>query len=289
MTAIVGKPDFSTPQAPLVLSLFPGIDLLGRAFELEGFCVVRGPDPAIGTGDIRDFNPPRTFTGIIAGPPCQDFSVARRIPATGEGIAMLNQCVRIIEEVIPAWWLIENVPTVPDIRIEGYTHQRIDLRANEFGLRQSRLRHFQFGSRFFQVLIVERGPEVDATEACAMACEGEKASRRTWSNFCELQGLEPDFDLPYFTQAARYRAVGNGVPLPMGRAIARVIYSGLVHQQGVRVCRCGCGRRVTGKQSSAGPACRKRIQRNSFLKYGSNFPPGGASSQRAADPGQSHL
>jgi hypothetical protein len=28
----------------LVLSLFPGIDLLGHGFELEGFCVVRGPD-----------------------------------------------------------------------------------------------------------------------------------------------------------------------------------------------------------------------------------------------------
>ncbi len=28
----------------LVLSVFPGIDLLGRGFEAEGFCVVRGPD-----------------------------------------------------------------------------------------------------------------------------------------------------------------------------------------------------------------------------------------------------
>ncbi len=28
----------------LILSLFPGIGLLDRAFELEGFCVVRGRD-----------------------------------------------------------------------------------------------------------------------------------------------------------------------------------------------------------------------------------------------------
>jgi len=28
----------------LVLSLFPGIGLLDRAFEEEGFCIVRGPD-----------------------------------------------------------------------------------------------------------------------------------------------------------------------------------------------------------------------------------------------------
>ena len=36
----------------LVLSLFPGIGLLDMAFELEGFCVVRGPDVLWG-GDIK--------------------------------------------------------------------------------------------------------------------------------------------------------------------------------------------------------------------------------------------
>lgn len=40
----------------LILSLFPGIDLLGRAFEELGACVVRGPDLLWG-GDIRAFSP----------------------------------------------------------------------------------------------------------------------------------------------------------------------------------------------------------------------------------------
>ena len=31
----------SPGHAELVLSLFPGVDLLGRGFEAEGFCVVR--------------------------------------------------------------------------------------------------------------------------------------------------------------------------------------------------------------------------------------------------------
>lgn len=57
----------------LVLSLFPGVDLLGRAFEELGFCVVRGPDPLWG-GDIHNFHPPPRFEGIIGGPPCQRFS-----------------------------------------------------------------------------------------------------------------------------------------------------------------------------------------------------------------------
>lgn len=41
----------------LVLSLFPGIGMLDRGFEEEGYCVVRGPDVLWG-GDIRSFHPP---------------------------------------------------------------------------------------------------------------------------------------------------------------------------------------------------------------------------------------
>lgn len=34
--------------APLVLSVCPGLDVLGMGFEVEGFCVVRGGDPIFG-------------------------------------------------------------------------------------------------------------------------------------------------------------------------------------------------------------------------------------------------
>jgi DNA (cytosine-5)-methyltransferase 1 len=55
----------------LVLSLFPGIGLLDRAFEMEGFCIVRGPDLLWG-GDVKTFHPPKgRIDGIIGGPPCQ--------------------------------------------------------------------------------------------------------------------------------------------------------------------------------------------------------------------------
>ena len=68
------------PGASLVLSLFPGIDLLGRGFELEGFSIVRGPDLIFG-GDVRTFSVPRgRFDGVIGGSPCPDFSRARRAP-----------------------------------------------------------------------------------------------------------------------------------------------------------------------------------------------------------------
>ncbi len=60
-----------------VLSLFPGIGLLDRAFEEIGFAVVRGPDLLWGD-DITDFHPqPSCYAGIIGGPPCQAFRVLR--------------------------------------------------------------------------------------------------------------------------------------------------------------------------------------------------------------------
>lgn len=42
-----------------------------------------------------------------------------------------------------------------------------------------------------------------------------------------LQGLPADFDLPPFTTSAKVKAVGNGVPLPMGRAVAAAVLRAL--------------------------------------------------------------
>lgn len=242
---------------PLVLSLFPGIDLLGMGFEEAGFCVVRGPDLIFG-GDIRLFNAPRgRFDGIIGGPPCQDYSRKRRTPPTGYGNAMLEEFKRIVEQARPLWWLMENVAEVPDLTIAGYSWQRLDLRAAEFGLEQNRLRHFQFGQRTGYPLILPREQTTKATQPCALASEGTKADRRAWPEFCQLQGLPPDFSLPAFKQSERYRAVGNGVPVPMARAIAEAIKK----PNGGIPCACSCGRPLKGGQTYATPACRKRAQR----------------------------
>ena len=63
----------------VVLSLFPGIGLLDRAFEERGFSVVRGPDVLWG-GDIANFHvPPGRFDGVIGGPPCKRFSRLRHL------------------------------------------------------------------------------------------------------------------------------------------------------------------------------------------------------------------
>lgn len=244
----------------LVLSLFPGIDLLGRGFEAEGFCVVRGPDLIFG-GDIRTFHVPAgCFDGVIGGPPCQDFSKRRRTAPTGYGIEMLCEFTRIVTEAQPVWFLMENVPTVPSLQVDGYTIQRFDLNASECGLRQNRPRHFQYGDRRGHVIIVERASHVTDTEPCCMASEGKRSNRRSWADFCELQGLPRDFALPGMTQAGAYSAVGNGVPVPMARVIARAVTRSRA-PVGFRLCECGCGRPVGGRMVTATVACRKRLQR----------------------------
>src|SRR3954466_16146717 len=100
---------------PLVLSLFPGIGLLDMAFELEGFCVVRGPDVLWG-GDVRRFSPPAgRFDGVIGGPPCQIFSALRHLnPLAGQKHGnLIPEFERVVEEAGPAWFLMENVPDAP--------------------------------------------------------------------------------------------------------------------------------------------------------------------------------
>lgn len=139
----------------LVLSLMPGIDLLGLAFQEEGYCVVRGGDPIFG-GDVRkEHYPAGKFEGIICGPPCQMFSplsrlvrAAGRQPRFGNLIPEFTRCV---DEARPAWFLMENVPQAPEPAPAGYGVKAFLLDnsaldgGDGFGLEQRRTRRFSFG------------------------------------------------------------------------------------------------------------------------------------------------
>jgi len=244
----------------LVLSLFPGADLLGRGFDSAGFVVVRGPDTLLGQ-DVRAWSVTQVchaFEGIIGGPPCQDFSRARRRPPTGHGRAMLEEFRRLVTEADPDWWLLENVPGVPDVHIPGYVTQRFNLFASEFGLRQKRNRSFQFGSRDGCKLVLLRGTQSQSLKPAALA---STSGHRTFADFCELQGLPRSFTLQGLSRRAKYRAVGNGVPVPMSAAIAKAIAARSHITADIRLCACDCGRPVTGRQVSATAACRKRLER----------------------------
>lgn len=242
----------------LVLSLFPGIGLLDRGFEAAGYCVVRGPDLIWG-GNIRSFSPPAgAFAGIVGGPPCQDFSAARRDEATGNGLAMLAEFIRCVTEAQPVWWLLENVPAVPDVQIDGYQWQRIDMTAREFGLTQHRLRHIQFGCNDGSVLVRNESGHIDGSGLTHSVCASD--STTPWDRFCVAQGLPADFDIPAFTVGAKRSAVGNGVPLPMATALAEMVRDRQPASD-VRLCGCGCARIVTGQRTYTGSACRMRAAR----------------------------
>ncbi len=249
-----------------VLSLFSGIGLLDSGFKRLGYCVVSGPEKILG-GDIREFHSvPGVFQGVVGGPPCQDFSRLRRTPPTGEGEELLGEFCRVVQESDAHWFLMENVPAVPDLVVPGYHVQRFDLSPTMLGERQSRLRHFQWGSKCGILLDIHRRRFTGTPEPCVTASEGKATGRRTWANVCQLQGLPADFDLPSFHKAGKYRAVGNGVHAAVAAEIARAVDAALsatdprtIHN--ARACACGCGRRLTGKQKCATAACRKRLQK----------------------------
>jgi DNA (cytosine-5)-methyltransferase 1 len=136
------------------------------------------------------------------------------------------------------------------------------VRGTEVGLHQRRLRHFQFGSVTGRRLAVPRENTPRACVPAAVASEGRRQGRRSWAEFCALMGLDEPIDLPGLSKEARYRAVGNGVPLPMGKLLAGAIRSWCDSPGDVvRLCVCGCGRPVTGRLLAYGPACRKRMER----------------------------
>ena len=55
-------------------------------------------------------------------------------------------------------------------------------------------------------------------------------SNEVFFDLCKMQGLPDGFDLPGFTVEQKCKAVGNGVPLPMGRSIARAVKEAIEHQ-----------------------------------------------------------
>lgn len=236
----------------LVLSLFPGIGLLDMAFEEEGFCVVRGPDLLWG-GDVRKFTTPAgRFDGIIGGPPCQAFSRLRfMVEQNGYQVApnLIPEFERIIAEAAPAWFLMENVEAAPEPIVPGYQVHAQLLRDVWVGGETSRLRRFCFGTQDGRRLQVETlALHCPNPEHAAMASGGGrpvpvalggsgklKRSAKSalknygyktadaFENHKRLQGMPADFDLPAFTVSSKVKALGNGVPLPMGRAVAKAV------------------------------------------------------------------
>lgn len=222
----------------LVLSLFPGIGLLDRAFEEEGFCIVRGPDLLWG-GDIRRFHPPDGhFAGIIGGPPCQRFSGLGNVNRARWGDDsvmpdMIPDFVRCVLEAQPLWFLMENVTGAYEPVVAGYSVRSVIVDNSWCGGEQGRRRRFSFGLKGHIVPSFHVPGEVfehpDPTPTVVSTGQADwkgsaQRNRATIGYMLEQQGMPPDaFDHSPFTVTELRRAIANGVPLPMGRAVARAV------------------------------------------------------------------
>lgn len=270
----------------MLLSLFPGIDVLGLAFA-EVFpddCIVRGPDVIFGSlHDVRSFHVPAgVFWGVFGGPPCQMFSqLVRLVRANGHEPHFGNlipEFARIIEEAQPVWYLMENVPAAPVPEPAGY-HPAHELILNNrwLGEEQNRLRRFCSGVRGdLEPRRLDVTPDIALFEApltVQAVCSADRAgpvkvggSGKVKSSYqnaltkdgkvrtvtashpgsgtvtaghnggnspmvrypvaeaIRLQGLPEGFlDNAPFTRVGKLKAIANGVPLPMGRAVAKAI------------------------------------------------------------------
>lgn len=246
----------------LVLSLFPGADLLGMAFRESGFCVVTGGDVLWG-GDIRNEHyPSGRFVVVIGGPPCQCFSSLAHIvranghqPKFGNLIPEFERCVR---EAQPRCFLMEEVPAAPKPVVDGYGVHSFIVDNHQFlGETQGRKRQISFGWRGGRrvlcpdvVALENARREPAATGALSPTSIGNGRDRRrpckgggfrtgtavlgtavrseaVFRELCRKQGLPDGFDLPGMTVRAKCQAVGNGVPMAMGRALAKAVMEAL--------------------------------------------------------------
>jgi DNA (cytosine-5)-methyltransferase 1 len=219
----------------LVLSCFPGADLLGMAFEELGFSVVRGPDKLWGQ-NIKKFHiPAGRFDGIIGGPPCQVFSPSHNPLSKAEDL--IGEYARIIEEGQPRWIVMENVigakksPFLPS----EWTH--FTVKDYDCGGNTERRRTFWFWpfELAFSVMLPPR--KRGKGELSLLASDGRRGEKGGWSrqghpgiktaDAGKLHGF-PELGIElaeneYITNKLGVHLIGNGVPYAMGIWVAQSV------------------------------------------------------------------
>lgn len=94
----------------MILDLCAGSGSWSAPYVEAGYTVFRVTLPEL---DVRTFIPPRNVWGVLAAPPCDQFSIARnghpqRARDYVRGMACVNACLRIIQQAAPKWWALEN-------------------------------------------------------------------------------------------------------------------------------------------------------------------------------------
>ncbi|MFA7121169.1 MAG: DNA cytosine methyltransferase [Bacilli bacterium] len=134
------------------------IDIMPEAVKTYG---ANHPETDARQRDVRDLSGCRGdfdgITGVIGGPPCQAWSRRniRQDPDDPRAL-LLDEYLRVVEEVSPAWFVLENVTTVPraakeaitrTAKVLGYTVRSSCLNAADYGAAQTRRRWIVVGAR----------------------------------------------------------------------------------------------------------------------------------------------
>ena len=98
----------------MILDLCGGTGSWSRPYKEAGYDV-KLVDLEFTGEDIRLFQPPSGVTGILAAPPCTEFSFAKHFHGKGNykhdflrGLSIVDACLRIISVCKPKWWALEN-------------------------------------------------------------------------------------------------------------------------------------------------------------------------------------
>jgi DNA (cytosine-5)-methyltransferase 1 len=150
-------------------------------------------------------------TGLIASPPCQDFSVAgKKAGMDGARAQLITEVLRWVEELQPEWVACEQVPPVLKIWESyaevlegwGYSTWTGRLNAADFGVPQTRKRAFLLASRVRPVAPPQ-------PTHCSAPVEGLFGGPKPWVTMGQALGWgeirqmqQPPVPSPYMTMVA---------------------------------------------------------------------------------------
>ena len=92
----------------IILHLCADIGSDSRYYDLDDDYEVIKIGKDIG---VENYSPPDNVYGVIANPPCTEFSTARadgKARNPDDGMFIVEHCIRIIEACNPVFWVIEN-------------------------------------------------------------------------------------------------------------------------------------------------------------------------------------
>lgn len=231
---------------PVILSLFPGADLFGRAFELGGCCVVRGPELLLGQ-DIETWTHPPGgfFDGVLAGPPCQKHSTAKNIGGfPGRHVDYIPMCFELIPKIARTWGVIENVPAALKVHAPPSSWGVVTLRDWDCGGLTNRKRIFYIWPRGVAdaIAVPQRRPGKPAWTVLASSYKTGKKRRDRHMHAClsadeaallqgwpeiaatmQAESLAGSKGNRLISKSFIVHCLGNGVPRAMGEWLAREI------------------------------------------------------------------